>query len=502
MPITPSQLDYTDKDFVSIKARLEKLAHSAFPTWTDFTIAAFGNFNIEMFSHVGDVLGFYLDAQAGETRWSTAQQKKNVLSLVKLINYQPKTATAGKVTATLTLAAPPVGNVEFVADTIIKTASNPQVRFALIQDYEILAGADPPTIEVVGANWITRNESFAPSGKPNQAVILGSSPFLIEGLLVTDAQGDYTVVDSFLDSKSTDRHLTYTVDSNQRATLRFGNGTLGVLPVGTINVEYHTGGGAVGKVAVGTVTQIEGSFTDSFNNPVTVSVTNAAESIDAAEAESTAQIKENAPKSLRAVRTTVSREDFEIHAVEVNGVSRALMMTSNEDIAIPENAGRLYIIPTGGGMPTQDLKNAVYTMVKTTKPCTLTFNVGVYDPVYTTVTIFARVYLQNGVTNTAAKAAIQAALTAWFALTNPDGSTNTQVNFGFNYKDVNGEPTNELALSTLMKVVETTTGVRKIGDVSSDFLVNSKHADLAIAGNAFPILGTVTLVNGDTGNVM
>ena len=502
MPITPTQLDYTDKDFISIKARLEKLAHSAFPTWTDFTIAAFGNFNIEMFSHVGDVLGFYLDAQAGETRWSTAQLKKNVLSLVKLINYQPKTATAGKVTATLTLAAPPVGDVFFPADSIVKTAANPQVRFALVDDYEILAGADPPTVEVTGANWVTREEAFAPTGKPNQAIILGSTPFLIEGLTATDAQGTYTVVDSFLDSKSTDRHMTYTVDSNQRATLRFGNGTLGVIPVGTINVTYHTGGGAIGKVAVGTVTQIEGSFTDSLNNPVSVSVTNAAESTDAAEAESTAQIKENAPRSLRAVRTTVSREDFEIHAEEVNSVARALMMTSNEDIAIPENAGRLYVIPVGGGMPTQDLKNAVYTMVKTTKPCTLTFNVGVYDPVYVTITIFARVFLAAGVSSATAKASINAALAAWFALTNPDGSKNTQVDFGFNYKDVDGQPVNELALSTLMKIVKDAPGVRKIGDVSSDFLVNSKHSDLSIASNAFPILGTVTLVNGDTGNVM
>ncbi len=87
MPIiTPSQLDYTDKDFVSVKSRLEKLAHSAFPTWTDFTTAAFGNFNIEMYAHVFDILGYYLDAQAGETRWSTAQLRRNVLSLVKLIN--------------------------------------------------------------------------------------------------------------------------------------------------------------------------------------------------------------------------------------------------------------------------------------------------------------------------------------------------------------------------------------------------------------------------------
>lgn len=500
MPITPSLLDYTDKDFTSLKARLEKLAKSAFPNWTDFSIAAFGNYNIELYAHVGDVLGFYLDAQAGETRWSTAQLRKNVLALVKLIGYKPKTATASKVDVKITLAAVPAADVNFVAGTVFKTPASPQVRFELTDDAVIPAGTNPPEITVTAANWTSQFEAFAATGLPNQAVILGYTPFLEEGLYVSDAQGVFTAVDSFLDSKSIDRHFTLTVGSGQRAVLRFGNGTSGALPVGTINVFYKTGGGAAGIVEPETVTLIEGSFSDNLNNPVTVTVTNPEKSTVATDAETTAQIKENAPRAIRALNRTVAREDFEINAEQVPGVARALMMTSNEDIAIPENSGRLYVIPVGGGIPTQDLKDAVLEMVTVTKPCTLTFNVGVYDPVYLTVAITAKVFLKSGVSAATAKTAIQTGLTNWFALNNADGSRNTRVDFGFNYKKQDGDPANEIALTTLMDIVASAPGVRKIGDISSDFLVNGKHSDLDLPANTFPRLGTVTLINGDTGN--
>lgn len=505
MAITSTSLDYTDKDFAALKSRLEKLAKSAFPNWTDFTTAGFGNFNIELMSHIGDIFSFYQDAQAAETRWSTAQRRRNILALCKLIGYKPKNAKASRVTVTLTLNDIPAADVVFASGTVVRTGgTNASIPFELIQDYTIGANADPPSIEAVAAHWESVTETFPTTGKANQEITLGRRPFIEEEYLeVTDAQGSYTLVDSLLGSGSTDKHVTVLVDHNERAVLRFGDGVNGAIPVGSITVSYKIGGGELGNVEPNTITNIDGTFVDALNNPVIVSVTNAEKAKDGADAETVAQIRENAPASLRVVgERTVSREDFEIRAMAIAGVARALMMTSNEDVGIPENSGRLYIIPVGGGSPTQDLKDAVLTQVTVTYPCTLTFNVGVYDPVYTVVNIFARVYLRAGYSNATVKANITAALTSWFALNNPDGSKNTNVDFGFYVKDANGDPANEIPLDEMQSVVRSATGVRKLGDVSSDFLVNSKHADLTIAANAFPVLGTITLINGDTGVVM
>src|SRR5882724_3545060 len=43
MGLLSQATDYTDKDFDSLRLRLQSLARSAFPTWTDFNIANFGN---------------------------------------------------------------------------------------------------------------------------------------------------------------------------------------------------------------------------------------------------------------------------------------------------------------------------------------------------------------------------------------------------------------------------------------------------------------------------
>lgn len=59
----PPSIDYTDKDFDALRERLIALVRSVFPDWSDFSVASFGNVLIEMFAFVGDVLGFYLDAQ-------------------------------------------------------------------------------------------------------------------------------------------------------------------------------------------------------------------------------------------------------------------------------------------------------------------------------------------------------------------------------------------------------------------------------------------------------
>ena len=61
--ITPS-LDYTDRDFYSLRLRLQGLIRSVFPDWTDFNTATFGNILLELYAFVGDTLHFYQDGQA------------------------------------------------------------------------------------------------------------------------------------------------------------------------------------------------------------------------------------------------------------------------------------------------------------------------------------------------------------------------------------------------------------------------------------------------------
>jgi len=289
------------------------------------------------------------------------------------------------------------------------------------------------------------------------------------------------------------------VDQNDRATVRFGNGTSGAPPTGTVRITYKTGGGLDGNVDAQRLVVIEGGYADTHGNPVQVSVINIEPASGGADRQTVASAKLLVPESLRAMTRTVAREDFEINARRVAGVSRALMLTSNEDTTIPENSGILYIIPQGGGLPTPALKNQVLRMVTETYPSTLTFQTSVQNPVYRSIGVEARVYLKQGHSQESVRDRIKANLGAMFRMAEPDGTPNPQLDFGFNIKDSQGNPVGEVAWSDVFNVIRDTDGVRKIGDRHGDLKLSGLPADVKLGIKEFPILGTVTLINGDTG---
>jgi len=493
MTILPTNLDYTDKDFDSIRSRLINLVRSAFPDWTDFNIANFGNILLELFAFTSDVLLYYQDNQSRESRISTAQLRKTMLGLAKLVNYTPQGASAATAELTLTLGAVPTGSVTINAGDTFRTQeiSNPVV-FQALSTVTIPAGTNPPSIIFEVENSSPSSQSVASNSLANQEYQLDDSPYLDDSMTISADNGAYTQVDDFLDSESTDRHFTVVVDENDRATVRFGNDVNGAIPQGTINFTYKTGGGTDGNVNPGTIVRADSAYTDSFGTTVQVSVTNLSAASGGANRQTVESIRELAPLSLRTLNRTVAREDFEINALKVSGVARALMLTSNERETIPENQGELYVVPTGSGTPTQTLKDAVETQVTETYPCTLTFIVNMEDPTYLTVNIQVSVYLSSGASAATVDAAIRANLAAFFDLENSDGSTNENIDFGYKID-------NELAYSNIYNVIRDTTGVRKINDSPGSLTINDESSDLSVEPYEFPILGTVTILNAETG---
>ena len=500
MAILARSTDVTDKDFDSLRLRLQNLVRSVFPEWTDFGVATFGNLLLELYAFVGDVLVFYQDNQARESRIGTATQRKNLIALAKLLGFRPAGARAATAEVAFSLAAPPAAPVPIHRGTRVKTASVTEpIAFQLLADLTIPTGADPPIVTGVVEHSESQEELFTSTGFPNQEVALPATPYLDGSALVSAGNGPYAEVQNFLGSTAADRHLTVVVDQNDRATVRFGNGVNGQIPSGTITIGYKTGGGAKGNVEAGALRKVDGRFTDETGTPVTLSVTNPHPASGGTDRQTVAQIRALAPESIRVLNRTVSREDFEINARRVPEVARALMLTSNEDAGIAENAGILFVVPSGGGLPTTALKDAVRNQVTIVYPCTLTFEVSVQDPVYAVVDVQATIHLRQGANAAAVRAAITDALQDFFAVSLPDGTPNPNVDFGWNVKDADGNPAGEIALSDVFNVVRDVAGVRKIGDDPGNFLLNGAHEDLPIGMREFPALGTIALIDGATG---
>ena len=490
--------DYTDKDFDSLRLRLQSLVRSVFPDWTDFNVANFGNILLELYAFVLDVLVLYQDNQARESRLLTATQRKNLIALCKLLGFRPAGARAATVEESFTLAVVPIANVVLPQGTRVRTASvTESIVFQLLGDVVIPAGAAPAIATGIVEQSAPQDELFASTGLPNQEVALPATPYLDGSAQVDAGNGDYFEAQNFLASTATDRHFIVVVDQADSATIRFGNGVNGAIPSGTITVRYKTGGGAVGNVNAGTLTKLEGSFADVEGNPVSIAVTNPKPASGGSDRQSITQIQVLAPESIRVLSRTVSREDYEVNARRLPEVSRALMLTSNEDPGIAENTGILFVIPRGGGVPSQALKDAVKRQVTVVFPNTLTFQVAVQDPAYLQVDIQATIFLRQGANAKVVRAAIEKALASFFAVSLPDGTPNPQVDFGWNLKNASGEPASEIAFSDVFNAVRDVAGVRKIGDEPDDFLINGARGDLVLGTREFPVLGRVDLLNGD-----
>lgn len=503
MAILSSTLDYSDKDFDSLRARLFNLIGSVFPTWTETQVANFGNMILESFSFVGDVLLKYQDNQARESRWTQATQRKNLIALAKLIGFEPSGATASQADVTIGIVGGAIANdIIIPEDTVVRTTRVGEiVRFRLLAPATIIAGATE-LAGITAEDSEAQSDTFTSSGAASLEVSPTATPYLDGSAVVSAGNGLFTEVDNFLDSTSTDLHYTVTVDQNDQAIIRFGNGINGAIPTGTIVVDYRTGGGAAGVVEAGTISVIEGFFTDVLGNPVTLTVTNPAASSTAVNRQSIEEIRQDAPNSIRVLNRTVAREDYELNALKLAQVSRALMLTSNEDVAVQENKGTLYIIPVGGGVPSASLKADVLTQVTVTFPNTLTFEVSVLDPLFLTVNVSTVVHLVDGATPASAKAQVEAALAAFFAPENADGTINTQIDFGFRFVETTGDPEGKLPWSDIHNVIRDLSTIRKIDDGNDGLLLNGVRADVDLLLREFPQLGTVTVINAATGTAI
>lgn len=507
MALLAPSIDYTDVDFDSLRARLIALLESVFPDWSDHDVAAFGNLLLEMYAFVGDVLGYYLDNHARESRLVTATQRKSVIALAQMLGYRLGGAVGATADVELSLSAPADADVIVRAGTVVRTEEVTEpVRFQLLSDARIAAGAEPPLVMVRAEHSRTHEKLFDARGLPNLDLVLDRAPYLDGSAEVSAANGAYVEVPNLLGSGPNDRHFVVLVDQADRATLRFGDGVSGAPPRGTVRVAYKTGGGTAGNVDANRLTVIEGNFHDAAGRPVRVFATNPAKADGGFDRESIASAKVRAPEGLRAMTRSVTREDFEVNARRLPGVARALMLTSNEDRSIEENAGILFVVPAGGGLPTPALKSQVLRQVTEAYPHTLTFQPTVQDPVYRRIDVAARVFMREGYrggsSGSAVRDAIRQRLRDHFRITLPDGTPNPAIDFGFNLRNAEGIPVGELALSDLFDVVRDTPGVRKIGDRPEDFTLNGRHADVRLAIKEFPVLGNVVVVDGDSGRIL
>ena len=85
----PISVDYTGRDYYSIREQLIARIQERIPEWTASDPADFGVALVEAFAYMGDLISYYIDRTANEFSLATATQRNSLLNIAQTYGYIP-----------------------------------------------------------------------------------------------------------------------------------------------------------------------------------------------------------------------------------------------------------------------------------------------------------------------------------------------------------------------------------------------------------------------------
>jgi hypothetical protein len=99
-------IDYLSRDFQSFQQALLAFSSLRYPNWAERSEADFGMMMSEILSAVGDELSYLQDRVAAEGSIVNATQRRSLVSLARLVDYEPAPAVSGTTTLQCNVSAP------------------------------------------------------------------------------------------------------------------------------------------------------------------------------------------------------------------------------------------------------------------------------------------------------------------------------------------------------------------------------------------------------------
>lgn len=387
-------IDYLARDYNSFRKALIDLIPAKLPEWTDRSEADFGIVLIELFAYMADILSYYQDRIANEAFLATAQERRSVINHLRLIGYEMAPAAPAAAKLSLIVGSTVNQIVEIRKGDQFATASSKE-RKSVTFEYtdekplvidlsklqlnsaksgfkeaqDIIPIREGRTIvnEVIGASDGSPNQRFKLAQprllRDSLEIIVETTPptlawrlrenlvfsrraFTPEQLAALEQQERIGSTLAF--SRSTDMDYAIETDDNDVTTVIFGDGQYGQIPLSGMRIiaNYRVGGGAVGNVGAGQITNITKAPQLQL---LGAKVVNRAPASGGAERESIEHAIKFAPTMFTSMHRAVTAEDYVNLAKLFPGVSKARAE------AINWNNITLYIAPTGSGEPPSDI---------------------------------------------------------------------------------------------------------------------------------------------------
>jgi len=226
------------------------------PWYTDESLTDGGVGILRTLAHLAYLQLKWTQTCAKESYLPTAERAASVFNIADTLSYQLSPAKAARILLTFTAS----GAATVPKGTKVRRPPSEGVDEVIFETDEALVFAVAGDKEVYGTQGETYTETFTSTGVASQSFELARSPYVYGSMNVTVAGLDkvWSEQPDFLESEADDPHFVIDIDADDVVTVLFGDGFNGAIPPSgyTVSIEYGIGGGEVGNVGKGTVTEM------------------------------------------------------------------------------------------------------------------------------------------------------------------------------------------------------------------------------------------------------
>ena len=321
-------IDYTSRDFSSVKADLLRRARVSVPEWTSGGTSDFAMTLIDLWAYVADIQNYYLDRAYSEAFIGTATQSASIHALARHLGYTPNPAVSASSTvylynSTASAVTIPNGTTFYVPST--STADI--VYFTSTAEVSVAANTtsgNGQAVTVLEGRSVTETLTTNYFGDPSGTFRLSESGVIPASLSLTVGTTTYTHTTRLTEAAASAPSFTSITNSIGEVVIVLGDGINGLVPPGgsTITVTYRVGGGNTGNVAANVITEMSTPLTG-------ITVQSSTVGVGGSNPEELASIKANAPTVRRTQDRAVTLADYESLISSFPGVVKAFTVTAS-----------------------------------------------------------------------------------------------------------------------------------------------------------------------------
>lgn len=363
-PTNTPKVSFTSRTFNTFLQDFYNYIRATRPAvYTDFSQADLGSLLVEMAAAVVDNVSYGQDVVAQEIFLSTCQRYGSALRFAKSVGYVPRLATAAVVTlkSSSSLPATLIANGGTIPKgTVIKGQNG--LTYELQEDYTVAIG--DTVVRLTMKEGASYSEEFPATAQQNQVNTVSSGVAEDGSWEVyvgdpTNSANLWTQVVNVNFETSATKTYDVSFDDSGKLSVRFGDGSAGLVPTSAQTINYRTTDGAAGNAPVSSIT---GSVKVTLTSPGTGTVSVAMENRDDEAAVS---------------------GGTQLHSNESQGTTAASGSQSGTTAAFPILTGSLVltlILPSSAGtLVLQDTGLGTFTVVSNTSARSLVSSAITYS---------------------------------------------------------------------------------------------------------------------------